>query len=70
MPLGARGRNRDASPGITGKEEGKPGGKVEDHSPDRYKMKEKIFDIGDDYLDRNHERPPRLQGRRQGAAPT
>jgi uncharacterized protein YxjI len=25
------------------------GGKAEDHTPDRYKMREKIFDIGDDY---------------------
>ena len=49
MPLGARGKNREASPGITGKEEGRAGGKAEDHTPDRYKMKEKIFDIGDDY---------------------
>jgi uncharacterized protein YxjI len=53
MPLIGRGKNRAESPGLIGKDEGKPGdkgpGKVEDHTPDRYKMKEKIFDIGDDY---------------------
>ena len=49
MPLGARGKNREASPGITGKNDDNARGKAEDHTPDRYKMKEKIFDIGDDY---------------------
>ncbi|MBK8049799.1 MAG: LURP-one-related family protein [Anaerolineales bacterium] len=53
MPLGARGKDRDDSPGALGrgdaKQEGKLGAKAEDRTPDRYKMKEKIFDIGDDY---------------------
>ena len=49
MPLIGKGKNRDDSPGIMPKDEGKAGGRVEDHTPDRYKMKEKIFDIGDDY---------------------
>ena len=41
MPLRRADRNRDDSPGIVGK--------AEDRGPDRYKMREKIFDIGDDY---------------------
>lgn len=45
MPLGRREKERDEGRGPRDKEESK----VEDHSPDRFKMKEKIFDIGDDY---------------------
>lgn len=51
MPLGRREKDRDEGRGIKdkdegkveGKDEGKVGAKVEDHSPDRFKMKEKIF---------------------------
>ncbi len=37
------GKKDDAQPA------GRLGGAAEDHTPDRYKMREKIFDIGDDY---------------------
>jgi uncharacterized protein YxjI len=50
MPFNKGGGNRAANPGLLGKQEtGKgPGGKAEDRTPDRYKMREKIFSIGDD----------------------
>ena len=54
MGLRRGGGNRDAKPGPAGnqKEEqstGRLGGKAEDHTPDRYKMREKLLSIGDDF---------------------
>ena len=53
MGLRRGGGNRDDNPGVIGKKDeqasGPLGGKAEDRGPDRYKMREKIFDIGDDY---------------------
>jgi uncharacterized protein YxjI len=48
------GGNRDAGPGRPGKQDDEPsagraGGKAEDHTPDRYKMREKLLSIGDDF---------------------
>jgi len=42
MGLRRGGGNRDAKPGLPGKQE-------EDHTPDRYKMREKLLSIGDDF---------------------
>jgi uncharacterized protein YxjI len=52
MVLRRGGGNRDATPGPAGKEDqstGRFGGKAEDHTPDRYKMREKLLSIGDDF---------------------
>ena len=57
--MGLRGKggggNRQAGPGLLGKQdapedaEGRRGGKAEDHKPERYKMREKLLSIGDDF---------------------
>ena len=52
MGLLKGGGKRADNPGVLGKKDeqsGPLGGKAEDRGPDRYKMREKIFDIGDDY---------------------
>jgi uncharacterized protein YxjI len=54
MGLRRGGGNRDAKPGLPGKQEeeqstGRFGGKAEDNTPDRYKMREKLLSIGDDF---------------------
>ena len=52
MALRRGGGNRDATPGPAGKDDqstGRFGGKAEDHIPDRYKMREKLLSIGDDF---------------------
>ena len=54
MGLRRGGGNRDAKPGPPGKHEeeqstGRFGGSAEDHTPDRYKMREKLLSIGDDF---------------------
>ena len=52
MVLRRGGGNRDATPGPAGKDDqsaGRFGGKAEDHTPDRYKMREKLLSIGDDF---------------------
>ena len=54
MALRRGGGNRDATPGPAGRHEeeqstGRFGGKAEDHTPDRYKMREKLLSIGDDF---------------------
>jgi len=52
MALRRGGGGRDATPGPAGKDDqstGRFGGKAEDHTPDRYKMREKLLSIGDDF---------------------
>jgi uncharacterized protein YxjI len=51
MPFNRGGGNRGTSPGLLGKQDTQQAGrgKPEDRTPDRYKMREKIFSIGDDY---------------------
>jgi uncharacterized protein YxjI len=54
MVLRRGGGNRDAGPGRPGKQDdeqpaGRASGKAEDHTPDRYKMREKLLSIGDDF---------------------
>jgi uncharacterized protein YxjI len=53
MVLRRGGGKGGGQPGPAGKQEeqsaGRPGGKAEDHTPDRYKMREKLLSIGDDF---------------------
>ena len=52
MALRRGGGGRGATPGPAGKDDqstGRFGGKAEDHTPDRYKMREKLLSIGDDF---------------------
>jgi len=54
MGLRRGGGNRNDSPGRPGHQDqeqstGRFSGKAEDHTPDRYKMREKLLSIGDDF---------------------